>query len=432
MEFIPRLTLNEQICAKLALCCELTGLLEGSPASLEIQPKDSLIQRISTLLMQELAQADRPFDAPVSEADLSAAAASDPQMQLRQQQRSAQLRSNTTQLMAQWQALNPLKLQDMLRAHQLLLQGLHAFNGHWRQDSAHVRPLTGSGLAGEPAPDIPERMHLLCAWYEHSVLPVFLKSAVFYAKFTLIAPFNRGNESLGTLWLWRQLAAWRNSLSALTLHSLTDERRSDLQNCLQRCSQSAEYSEFVAWLLTAIARELTELLGQTHAHSALLLPEQTGEKSSLGTQDHRSKNTFAAHKFSTADDQLNDQPTDRQSVSVDISSKAYDKGFSEPSTDQADVPDNDQVNSYVYPSLTENTSYYDSAGLDATSKVLSLLNVLGSSTLTSTELMARLKLKHRPSFFAHYLNPALERGLIERTVPNRPHSRNQRYRLRSK
>ncbi|MBQ9273278.1 MAG: Fic family protein [Succinivibrio sp.] len=432
MEFIPRLTLNEQICAKLALCCELTGLLEGSPASLEIQPKDSLIQRISTLLMQELAQADRSFDAPGSAAALSAAAASDPQVQLRLQQRSAQLRSNTTQLMAQWQALNPHKPQDMLRAHQLLLQGLHAFNGHWRQDSAHVRQLTGSGLTREPAPDIPERMHLLCAWYEHSNLPVLLKSAVFYAKFTLIAPFNRGNESLGTLWLWRQLAHWRISLSALTLHSLTDERHAELQHCLQRCSQSAEYSEFVAWLLTAIARELTELLGQTYAHSALLLPEQSAEKSSPNTQDHRSIDTFSGQRFPAAEDQLNDRQRDQQSVSVEENSNAYVKRSLAPVTDQVSVSDDDQVSSNDYTSLTEHTSYYDSLNLDVTGKVLSLLKVLGSSTLTAAELMTRLKLKHRPSFFAHYLNPALERGLIERTVPHRPHSRNQRYRLRSK
>lgn len=61
-------------------------------------------------------------------------------------------------------------------------------------------------------------------------------------------------------------------------------------------------------------------------------------------------------------------------------------------------------------------------------QVKKLLSVMGSEALTATELMRRLKLTHRPTFRKNYLNPALEDGLIERTVPDKPHSRNQKYR----
>lgn len=61
-----------------------------------------------------------------------------------------------------------------------------------------------------------------------------------------------------------------------------------------------------------------------------------------------------------------------------------------------------------------------------------LLMVLGKDTLSATELMRRLGLSHRPTFRKNYLNPALEQRCIERTVPDKPNSRNQKYRKREK
>jgi len=43
--------------------------------------------------------------------------------------------------------------------------------------------------------------------------------------------------------------------------------------------------------------------------------------------------------------------------------------------------------------------------------------------------MKALKLSRRPTFRANYLGPALEVGLIERTISDKPNSRLQKYRL---
>lgn len=60
-----------------------------------------------------------------------------------------------------------------------------------------------------------------------------------------------------------------------------------------------------------------------------------------------------------------------------------------------------------------------------------LLDALGEETLSASELMSCLGLSHRPSFRKNYLLPALQKGLIEMTIPDKPNSRNQRYRKRS-
>ena len=57
-----------------------------------------------------------------------------------------------------------------------------------------------------------------------------------------------------------------------------------------------------------------------------------------------------------------------------------------------------------------------------------LLLALEDDTLSAAELMNRLSLSHRPSFRKNYLKPALEQGLIERTIPDKPNSSKQKYR----
>ncbi len=51
------------------------------------------------------------------------------------------------------------------------------------------------------------------------------------------------------------------------------------------------------------------------------------------------------------------------------------------------------------------------------------------SELSRKELQLKLKLKHRDNFTDKYLKPALEEGFIEMTIPEKPRSSKQKYRL---
>jgi hypothetical protein len=60
-----------------------------------------------------------------------------------------------------------------------------------------------------------------------------------------------------------------------------------------------------------------------------------------------------------------------------------------------------------------------------------LLLVLGSE-MTRTEIQESLGLSGRANFEERYLKPALEADLIEMTIPDKPTSRLQKYRLTEK
>jgi ATP-dependent DNA helicase RecG len=61
-----------------------------------------------------------------------------------------------------------------------------------------------------------------------------------------------------------------------------------------------------------------------------------------------------------------------------------------------------------------------------------LLSHLAKGPASAGELRDRLGLKHRPTFRENYLHPALNSGFIEYTIPDKPSSRLQKYRLTPK
>jgi hypothetical protein len=58
------------------------------------------------------------------------------------------------------------------------------------------------------------------------------------------------------------------------------------------------------------------------------------------------------------------------------------------------------------------------------------LDKLGNEELSAGEIMGRMGLKNRPAFRKTYLQPALNSRLIEMTIPEKPNSKNQKYRKR--
>jgi hypothetical protein len=68
---------------------------------------------------------------------------------------------------------------------------------------------------------------------------------------------------------------------------------------------------------------------------------------------------------------------------------------------------------------------------EVTPEVGKLLAVMDGE-LSAVSLRSRLRLKAEKNFRVLYVRPALEAGLIERTIPDKPNSRLQKYRLTAK
>ena len=85
------------------------------------------------------------------------------------------------------------------------------------------------------------------------------------------------------------------------------------------------------------------------------------------------------------------------------------------------IVQSDQENDYVSDHVSDHVKEH----------VNSLLKILGDRALSIAEMMEMLRMKHRPTFRKNYLNPALQSGVIEMTIPDKPRSRNQKYKKKN-
>lgn len=73
----------------------------------------------------------------------------------------------------------------------------------------------------------------------------------------------------------------------------------------------------------------------------------------------------------------------------------------------------------------------DYASDHASAQVIKLVSVLVGE-MGRSELQELLSIKNRDYFRTDYLNPAISNGYIELTIPDKPNSQNQKYRLTKK
>ena len=236
--------------------------------------------------------------------------------------------------------LNPASVDDLLKAHKLMMNGLVSENGRFR--SGGVGVFDGEVLIhmAPPVEFVPEHIQNLFAWYQKSELHPLIKSAIFHYEFEFIHPFADGNGRMGRMWHSLLLGKWKEMFFWLPIEELIQSRQKEYYDALGAADKQADSAGFVELILEIIRDSLTEI---------------------------------------TVVGRSTDQDSDQVTV-------------------QDKIP------------------------------VERILSALSDETLSATELMERLGLSHRPTFRKNYLNPALEQKLIERTIPDKPNSKNQKYR----
>lgn len=153
-------------------------------------------------------------------------------------------------------SLDPYSLDDLLKAHKAMMQGLVKEAGTFRSKNAGV--FDGSELIhmGTPARYVPELMQDLFDWLATDKLHPLIKSCVFHYEFEFIHPFADGNGRTGRLWHTLLLANWRELLAWLPAESIILQTQQDYYAAFAESEAAGDCAPFVEYMLQAIKTAL--------------------------------------------------------------------------------------------------------------------------------------------------------------------------------
>lgn len=278
--------------------------------------------------------------------------------------------------------LNPYSINDLFFAQKMILSGFAIESTEFREDKAENND---SGIFESntiPSRFIPGAVRDIFEWYKRAELHPVIKCAIVYHEFELLQPFAAGNGPLSRLWLDLLLCKWKDIFFCMSVENELYNRIQEYKELTYSIGRPGESNKFIEFILETILFALKKA--------------QIVEKTSVWRVE--SDVDYTKEECIKQEKSFGITGSAEKTVGKEVS------GGSKNTTVSTNKP------------ASENTF------------AKRLVNVLGNEVLTTNEIMLRLGMTHKPTFRKNYLNPAIEMGLVEMTVPGKPRSRYQKHR----
>lgn len=153
-------------------------------------------------------------------------------------------------------SLDPFSVEDLLKAHRVMMDGLVNEAGCFR--SGNVGVFDGDVLihSGTPAAYVPEVTADIFNWLGSTTMHPLLASCIFHFEFEFCHPFSDGNGRTGRLWHTLLLSKWRPVLAWLPVESTIRQRQAEYYDALAASDAAGSSEVFVEFMLEVIRDSL--------------------------------------------------------------------------------------------------------------------------------------------------------------------------------
>ena len=286
--------------------------------------------------------------------------------------------------------LNPYSINDLFFAQKMILSGFTIESTEFREDKIENsdNKIFDSNII--PSRFIPGAVRDIFEWYKRDNLHPVIKCAIVYHEFELLQPFAAGNGPLSRLWLDLLLCKWKDIFFCMSVESELYNRIQEYKELTYSIGRPGESNKFIEFILETILFTLKK----AQIEEKIPVWGMESDASFTNGDSIKRENPLVSRMTGSAEKTVGKEVSGGIDVSGDSKNTAVN------------------TNNLA----SENTF------------AKRLVNVLGNEVLTTNEIMLRLGMTHKPTFRKNYLNPAIEMGLVEMTVPGKPRSRYQKYR----
>ena len=244
----PPFEITEQMIADIADICELVGKISISGRQ---SPQLRKTNRIRTIY-SSLAIEQNTLDWEQVTAVISGKHVLAPPKDI------AEVK-NAYEIYEHMDMLNPYDMNDLLKAHRIMMQGLVPEAGAFRSRPVGVVDNNGKILHFGTLPQyVPQLVEELLQWTQNSELHMLIKSCVFHYEFEVIHPFSDGNGRCGRLWHTLLLSQWNPIFVWLPIESIIHDNQAQYYEAINLSNAQAESTVFIEFMLSVIKTALSE------------------------------------------------------------------------------------------------------------------------------------------------------------------------------
>ena len=147
---------------------------------------------------------------------------------------------------------DPYVVEDFLKAHRLMTDGLVKGSGRFRSKDVGVFDGDVAVHIGARPQFVPDLIKDLFDWAKQSELHPVLKSAILHYEIETIHPFADGNGRIGRLWQTLLLAKWNAIFAWIPMESVLYEKRSQYYLAIENARKADDSGAFIEFTLSAV------------------------------------------------------------------------------------------------------------------------------------------------------------------------------------